>query len=161
MKNARMILLVALVVGVGHIALGDDPSAPGKEQQQKRDQLRAAVQGICPVSGEKMGDHGRPIKVAVGKAKEEIFLCCKACLKQKIDPKHWATMHTNIAKAQQICPVMKKKLPKNPKWTIVQGQIVYVCCPPCIKKIAANPQKYLPKIDEHYAASLKPRSSRQ
>ena len=126
MKNARMFVIVALVVGVGHIALGDTSSDQDKEQQRKRDQLRAAVQGICPVSGEKLGDHGPPIKVSVGKAKEEVFLCCKACLKQKIDPKHWATMHANIAKAQEICPVMKKKLPKNPKWTIVEGQIVYV-----------------------------------
>jgi hypothetical protein len=160
MKNARMLLIVALVAGVGHIAFGDDPSNREKEQQN-RDQLHSAVQKICPVSGERLGEHGTPIKVSVGKDKEEIFLCCKACLKQKIDPKHWATMHANIAKAQRICPVMKKPLPPKSKWTIVQGQIVYVCCPPCIKKIAAAPQKFLPQIDELYTASLQPKNSRQ
>jgi len=50
---------------------------------------------------------------------------------------------------------MKHDLPKKPKWTIVEGQIVYVCCPPCTKKIAAKPQKYLRAIDELYIASLK------
>jgi len=161
MKNARMLLIVVWVTGVGHLALGDDLSDRKKEQQQKRNQLHSAVQKICPVSGERLGEHGKPVKVAVGKDKEEIFLCCKACLKQKIDPKHWATMHANIAKAQRICPVMKKPLPKKSQWTIVQGQIVYVCCPPCIKKIAAAPQAYLPKVDELYTASLQPKNSRQ
>lgn len=161
MKTARMLLLLALTVGVGQITLGDDSSGQEKIQRQKRDQLRAAVQKICPVSGQKLGDHGSPIKVAVGKDKEEIFLCCKGCLKRKLDPKHWGTIHTNFAKAQRICPVMKHKLPKNPKWTIVEGRIVYVCCPPCIKKIAAAPQKYLPKIDEQYTASLQPKRVRR
>ena len=84
-----------------------------------------------------------------------MFLCCKGCLKSKIDAKHWATIHANFAKAQVQCPVMKKTLPKNPKWTIVEGRIVYVCCPPCIKKIEANPKTYLKMVDELYAASLK------
>lgn len=161
MKNARMLLLVALIVGVGYVARGDDPSDREKEQQQKRNQLHAAVQKICPVSGQKLGDHGAPIKVAVGKDKEEIFLCCKACLKRKLDPKHWGAIHANFAKAQQICPVMKHKLPKNPKWTIVEGKIVYICCPPCTKKIVAAPTKYLKKVDELYAASLEPKRVRR
>lgn len=122
------------------------------QEQQKRDQLRVAVQGICPVSGEKLGSMGAPIKVKVGE--ESIFMCCKGCLKQKIKPEHWGTIHANFAKAQGICPVMKHDLPKKPKWTIVEGQIVYVCCPPCTKKINADPVTYLRAVDQLYAASL-------
>lgn len=144
MKNVRMLLVVALIAGLGQIASAQELS--------KRDQLRAAVQGICPVSGQKLGENGPPIKVRVGK--ESIFLCCKGCLKGKINPQHWATLHANFAKAQGICPVMKHKLPAKPKWTIVQGQIVYVCCPPCTEKLAAEPEKYLRKLDELYSASL-------
>ena len=51
--------------------------------------------------------------------------------------------------------VMKKALPKNAKWTIVNGRIVYVCCPPCIKKIEAEPEKYLKMVDQSYSESLK------
>ena len=161
MKNLSLLSVTALLVGIGQIVSGAEPTAREKEQQRKRDQLRIAVQAICPVSGQKLGDHGPPIKVTVGKKKQEIFLCCKGCLRQKIDLKHWATIHANFVKAQRICPVMKKKLPKNPKWTIVKGQIVYVCCPPCTKKIAADPQIFLPKIDELYTASLRAKQARR
>jgi len=172
MKIAGLIFVVALVVGAGQVVSGQDGHAghdghDGHDHSQpnkviaKRDQLRIAVQAICPISGAKLGEHGKPIKVAVGKQKEQIFLCCKGCLKKKIDAKHWATIHANIAKAQRVCTVMGKPLPKKSKWTIVQGQIVYVCCPPCTKKIAADPKKYLKKVDELYTASLKAKRERR
>jgi len=97
--------------------------------------------------------------VTVGKAKEEIYLCCKGCLKRKINAKNWATIHANFSKAQAFCPAMEKTLPLNPKWIIVKGQIVYVCCPPCIKKVQANPQKYLRKVSELYSVALKANES--
>ena len=123
------------------------------EEPTKRDQLKIQIQSICPVSGTKLGDHGKPVKAKIGK--EHVFLCCKACLQGKVARQHWATIHANFAKAQRICPVMKHELPEKPKWTIVEGQIVYICCPPCTKKIAADPKGYLTKISELYAASLK------
>ena len=140
--------------------MGFCSSASAKEHT-KSDQLHIAVQRICPISGQKLGDHGPPLKVTVGEQKEEVFLCCKGCLQQKIDPKHWATIHANFAKAQRICPVMKHELPENPKWTIVEGQIVFVCCPPCTKKIAADPMTYLQKLDELYKASVQARQTRR
>ena len=154
MKNEGVFLMVALIVGVAHAAGGQEQSEQEREQL-RRDQLHIAVQQICPTSGLKLGEHGPPLKVIVGDHKEQVFLCCKGCLQQKIDPKHWATIHANFAKAQRLCPVMKKELPENPKWTIVEGQIFYVCCPPCTKKIAADPKTFLRQVDELYAASLK------
>ena len=133
----------------------------GSEELARREQLRIAVQGICPVSGEKLGSMGPPIKVVVGEVKEEIFLCCKSCMKGKIDPKHWATIHNNIAAAQGKCPIMKKALPEKVKWTVVDGQLVYVCCPPCIKKIQANPAESLAQVDQYYMAYLKKKSENE
>jgi len=144
MKFARMLVVTALLSAVGQVA--------SAQQQSQRDQLHIAVQEICPVSGQKLGAHGPPLKVRIGE--EVVFLCCRGCLQSKVNPQHWATIHANFAKAQRICPVMKKPLPKNAKWTIVQGQIVYICCPPCLKKIAADPQTYLRQIDQLYATSL-------
>ncbi len=118
----------------------------------QHNQLKMAVQKICPVSGQQLGDHGTPLLVKVGK--EEVFLCCKGCTKRKINPAHWGTIHQNFARAQKICPVMEQELPEKPAWTFAAGQIIYTCCPPCEKKIAANPKKYLDKIDQLYAASL-------
>ena len=158
MKNARMLFGLALIVGAGQVMSGQAPSDRQKDQL-RGDQLHIAVQAICPTSGEKLGAHGQPIKVKVGK--ETVFLCCQGCLKRKINPQHWATIHTNFAKAQRICPVMKHELPKKPKWTIVEGQIVYVCCQPCTKKIAADPKTFLRKVDELYTASLQARQARR
>ena len=132
--------------------------ATAKESSQ-HDKIHIAVQNVCPVSGKKLGSMGTPIKVKIGK--EVVYLCCKGCLQGKVNPQHWATIHANFAKAQRICPVMKHELPKNPKWTIVEGQIFYVCCPPCTKKIAADPKTYLHKLDELYTASLRAKQDRR
>ena len=56
---------------------------------------------------------------------------------------------------------MKNGLPKNPKWTFVDGQIVYLCCPGCDKKIAANPEAYLREVDALYTASLQAKQARR
>jgi hypothetical protein len=143
--------LVIVVVGSRSIASAQELS--------KRDHTHIAVQEICPVTGQKLGEHGAPIKVKIGE--EAVFLCCKGCLQGKVNPQHWATIHANFAKAQRICPVMKHELPENPKWTIVEGQIVYVCCPPCTKKVAADPKTFLQEIDNLYLASLQARQRTQ
>ena len=136
-------------------------SAPATKELSEHDKLRIAVQDICPVSGLKLGKHGNPIKVRIGKQKEEVFLCCKGCAKRKINPQHWATIHGNFARAQGICPVMKHPLPKKPKWTFVNGQIVYVCCAPCTKKIAKDPQGTLAQLDKLYLASLQTKKKKR
>ncbi len=151
MRFMKTVVAVVLLVSSVQVAVGQSSAALAQEQQ-KRDQLRIAIQEICPISGQTLGSMGEPIKVKVGE--ETVFLCCKGCLQQKINPEHWATIHTNFAKAQRICPVMKHELPKNPKWTMVEGQVVYVCCKPCTKKIAADPQTYLRALDELYTAAL-------
>lgn len=158
MKKASFFVAVAalLIIGTGigtnQMAIGHEGHGDSDKKLSKRDHLRIGVQKICPVSGEKLGDHGSPIKAKVGK--QNMFLCCNACTTGKVDKKHWATIHKNFAQAQGKCPVMKKKLPKKSKWTIVEGQIIYICCPPCKKKIDADPKTYLKKLDEYYKASL-------
>ena len=149
MNRVLVFAMLAVVIGWGQESNGQTP--PNHEE------LRIAVQQICPVSGNKLGEHGKPIKIKVGE--EMVYLCCQGCLKGKIDKQHWATIHANMAKAQGKCPVMKKALPKNPKWTMVNGQIVYVCCPPCTKKIAADPKTFLKTVDTYYAAWLKAKTS--
>lgn len=148
-------LTLTLAIAISQVTAvsAAEPSAKEKERA-RRDQIHIAVQEICPISGEKLGSMGQPIKVAVGEQKEQVFLCCKGCLKREIKPEHWAAIHSNFAKAQRICPVMKHELPKKPKWTIVNGQIIFVCCPPCTKKIAADPKTFLRRIDDLYLASL-------
>ena len=141
---SRVFLVAALTV----LAPAGSAAEPTPEQ------LHIGVQRICPVSGLPLGDHGPPVKVLVGEQEEEIFLCCKACATRQIDAAHWKTIHTNIAAAQRVCPVMKKDLPAKPAWEIIGGRVVVVCCPPCLKKIAAEPESHLQQIDQLYAESL-------
>jgi hypothetical protein len=152
MKTLTTFCVLAFAVSIVSSAMGGETSGAG-ERQATPDQILMAVQKICPVSGQKLGSHGDPVAVKIGE--ERMFLCCKGCTSGKVKPEHWATIHANFAKAQGICPVMKHELPPNPKWTIVRGRIIYVCCPPCIKKIEAQPETYLKTVDELYLASLK------
>jgi len=147
----KYVVFVSLVVlaSLQPLSIGQEPP--------KGDQVHIAVQKICPVSGQQLGAHGQPIKAKIGE--EVVFLCCKACLSGKVSPQHWATIHANFAKAQGKCPVMNKPLPKNPKWTVVNGRIVYICCPPCSKKITADPKKYVAMVDQFYSTHLKARQS--
>lgn len=121
-----------------------------KERQAKSDQLHATAQGICPVSGGKLGSMGDPIKVKVGE-EEVAFLCCKGCVGKKINAEHWATIQTNLATAQKTCPVMGKAVDASMKSTVVNGRKIFVCCPPCIKKIKADPATYVAKLDAQIA----------
>jgi len=161
MKTSHLFLSTLAMLGLmtSAISMGlADDSAPGG--LTRHDKLKIAAQRICPVSGGALGDHGTPLKAKIGE--EELYLCCDGCLTGQIDKAHWATIHANFAKAQGECPVMEKALPKNPKWTVVNGQIIYVCCPPCTKKIQADPRKYLTKLDTLYeAAQRKDRAASQ
>ncbi|MDA7980523.1 MAG: hypothetical protein MPJ50_17335 [Pirellulales bacterium] len=119
------------------------------------DKVLIAVQEICPITGEKLGSHGTPVKAKLGE--QELFLCCKACMEGDVDAKHWATIHANFAKAQASCPVMDKPLPEKPKWVVVKGHVFYVCCPPCTDKISAEPDKYVAELEALYKKSLEDR----
>ncbi|MCA9016581.1 MAG: hypothetical protein KDA77_14710, partial [Planctomycetaceae bacterium] len=77
MKCIKMIFALAVVAGTvvcgQNLLEAQQLQADGKLSQ--RDQLRIKAQQICPVSGQKLGNHGQPIKVNVGK--ESVYLCCK------------------------------------------------------------------------------------
>ena len=130
-----------------------------------------ARQEVCPVMDEPLGSMGNPIKVMVGD--KPIFLCCKGCIKKiKADPAKYMAMvygggsagsvpagtdqvRAGIFKvsaedapfiaAQKKCPVMDEPLDAmgGPYKVHAAGKAIYICCPGCAKKIAAEPQKWL------------------
>lgn len=126
------------------------------ERQAESDQLHTQAQGICPVSGKKLGSMGDPIKVKVGN-EEHAFLCCKGCVGKQINAEHWKTIQSNLAKAQGVCPVMEQPVDAEMKSVVVNGRKIFVCCPPCIAKIKADPATYVAKLDEQVANNGKPR----
>lgn len=113
------------------------------------EQMQMMAQGICPVTGEKLGSMGEPIKVQAGE--ETLFLCCKGCVGKEIKAEHWSTILTNQATAQGVCPVMDEAIDASMESTIVNGRKIFICCPPCIKKIQADPESYVAKLDQQIA----------
>jgi hypothetical protein len=122
------------------------------ELQRHRDQLQTAAQGICPVSGEKLGSMGESIKVKVGE--EVAFLCCKACQHKPLNTEHWETVQANLAKAQGTCLVMGNPVDENSKSTVIKGRRIFVCCPPCIEKLQADPTSFLTKLDSQITTNV-------
>jgi hypothetical protein len=56
---------VTAVLGFSSIASANELS--------KSDKIHIAVQRICPISGQKLGEHGAPLKVKIGE--EHLFVC--------------------------------------------------------------------------------------
>lgn len=114
------------------------------------DLLQIAVQKICPVTGEALGSMGESLKVKVGE--QVAYLCCKGCQGKQLSAEHWKTIQTNLAAAQGTCPIMGKPVDATMKSTVVNGQQVFVCCPPCIPKIQADPEGSLKKVNASYVS---------
>jgi hypothetical protein len=150
---SKFLALAVTVVFVG-FSLGDEPKKESPEQRRER--LQIAVQAICPVSGESLTSHAKPVKMTDPETKEVLYVCCEDCLKSKPDAKHLDKIRANFAKAQGHCLVMTdNEVSEKSKMGIVEGHAVFVCCPPCIKKMTAAPEKFLAKLDDLYEASLK------
>ena len=118
------------------------------------DAAQIAAQKTCPVMDEPLGSMGVPWKIPVGD--RAVFVCCKGCIKRVVaDPANYvallppATRATDAdaaaIAAQKTCPVMDEPLGSmGVPWKVpVTGGTVFVCCKGCIKRVRAEPAKYL------------------
>lgn len=140
--------------------------AMGKVGGDLSDAVLISLQGVCPVSGQKLGSMGAPPKVMV-KGKP-LFICCAGC-KSKVEatPDQYlakfygakgeqvrpgvfkATLaDTKAIAAQKVCPVMDESLGGmgTPLKVDVKGKAVFICCAGCAKKLTAEPDKYLQQL---------------
>jgi YHS domain-containing protein len=117
------------------------------------------VQRTCPASGQPLGKMGKPIAVTVGG--KTVYVCCADCIEEvKANPtKYFAKKPPlTVTKAieadaaaiaeQKLCPVMDEPLDAmgGPYKTVVDGRVVYLCCPGCAKKLHATPAVFLQKL---------------
>ncbi len=132
-------------------------SVPASEQQ-----LAAAAiarQKICPVSGKPLGSMGDPVAVDVNG--QRLFVCCAGCVNAvKANPAKYASGRPEITVTsateadaaliaqQKVCPVMDEPLGGmgNPIKVMVGDKPIFLCCKGCIKKIQAEPAKYLAMV---------------
>jgi uncharacterized protein YbaR (Trm112 family) len=120
----------------------------------RADQKAIATQKVCKVSGEDLGAMGTPIKATRGD--RPTFLCCPAC-KEKLqaDPDKYLVAAINTSKAtktdqraidaQKTCPVSGEGLGSmgTPIKVTRGDRSVFLCCPACLKKVEAEPDKFL------------------
>ncbi|MFH5802787.1 hypothetical protein [Alienimonas sp. DA493] len=115
-----------------------------------------AAQKDCPVMDEPLGSMGTPWKIPVGD--RAVFVCCRGCIKKVVaEPAKYAALlppppatpatqaDAAAIAAQGVCPVMDEPLGSmGAPWKVpVEGGTVYVCCKGCIKRVHAEPAKYL------------------
>lgn len=114
----------------------------------------ALAQQICPVTGKNLLSMGGPVPTQVGK--QTAFLCCKGCINKQVNPEFWEQVQTNLKTTQKLCPVRDVELGDEAVPVVVKGRAIYVCCDSgyCIRKVEANPDKYLGKVDKLLAKNL-------
>lgn len=152
------IQLVGLAgLGRSGVQLSEVATVPASEAQ-----LAAAAiarQKICPVSGKLLGSMGDPVAVDVGG--DRVFVCCAGCVNAvKANPEKYLTGKPEIfvtsatkedaalIAAQKKCPVMDESLGSmgNPIKVMVGDKPIFLCCKGCVKKIQAEPAKYLAMV---------------
>ncbi|TWT51408.1 Archaeal TRASH domain protein [Rubripirellula amarantea] len=152
------IQLVGMTASGGNVvSFNEVATVPASEQQ-----LAAAAIGrqkICPVSGKPLGSMGDPVAVDVNGQK--LYVCCAGCVNAvKSDPAKYAAGRPQITvttatqadaaaiAAQKVCPVMDEPLGGmgTPIKVMVGDKPIYLCCKGCIKKIQAEPAKYLAMV---------------
>ncbi|WP_417740586.1 hypothetical protein [Rosistilla oblonga] len=139
------------------VSFNEVATVPASEQQ-----LAAAAiarQKICPVSGKPLGSMGDPVAVDINGQK--LYVCCAGCVGAvKSNPAKYATGRPQITvttatqadaaaiAAQKVCPVMDEPLGGmgTPIKVMVGDKPIYLCCKGCIKKVQAEPAKYLAMV---------------
>lgn len=120
---------------------------PGKKEDAKPYPLKT-----CVVSGEKLGEMGKPYVLA--KDGQEYQLCCKGCLDEF--NKETSKFAKKVADAQKnakpypldTCVVTDEKLGEmgKPYSFVYDGQEYKLCCASCLKEFKKNPAKHEKKV---------------
>lgn len=139
------------------LTLSEVATVPASEHQ-----LAAAAiarQKICPVSGKPLGSMGQPVAVDVNG--QTVYACCGGCVNAiKSNPAKYAAGRPEITvtastaadaaaiASQKVCPVMDEPLGSmgGPIKVMVGDKPIFLCCKGCIKKIEAEPAKYLAMV---------------
>jgi YHS domain-containing protein len=142
MKNiAAAILTVLLIAGATLAEEGHGHHAKEVEE------AKVTAQTTCPVMGGKVKKD-----LFADQNGQRIYVCCKGCIAplQKDFAKYAKKIEAageTVAKLQTTCPVMGGKI-NNKQYADVKGKRIYVCCPGCIPKIEADPEKYIAKAEK-------------
>jgi YHS domain-containing protein len=168
-KHMKQLLLVFILA----LVFTGTTSAQHAEKATKKAAVETTAKSLCPVTGEEADpDVSYTYKGAkytfccnncVAKFKKNPVKYIKASTNKKFDActdhektatvdkavEAPATAVINTGKdmskdiANKMCPVMKEEVDKKVTTVSYKGKVYGFCCKSCIKKFAADPEKYL------------------
>ena len=136
------------------VAYRDVATVPADPAAQRA--VAIARQKVCPVSGKPLGSRGKAVPVDAGG--QRVYVCCAGCVgKVEADPAKYVSARPEVKVVetkksdaplitkQSTCPVMGGPLGAmgGPIKLLVGDQPLFLCCRGCIKKVKAEPEKYL------------------
>ena len=147
------------LVGItpGKISFAEVATVPASQQQMAAAAI--ARQKICPVSDKPLGSMGDPVAVDI--EGRTLYVCCAGCVNAvESNPAKYATGRPEITvtsttqadaagiAAQKVCPIIDEPLGSmgTPIKVSVGGKPIYLCCKGCIKRVKAEPAKYLAMV---------------
>ena len=146
MNRTAIVVLAGLMIAGAASAVDKhaEQGGHGKHEEQK---AKIVPQATCPVMGGKVNKD-----LYVDHEGKRIYACCKGCIAplQKEFAKYAKKVEAageTVAKVQTTCPVMGGKINKK-QFVDAKGKRIYVCCPGCIGKIEADPDKYIKKLEK-------------
>jgi YHS domain-containing protein len=139
------VMIAAVAAGVLSASAMQCCGGPSKASAAEA-KAKVKPQTVCPVMGGKINK-----SLYVDYQGQRIYMCCKGCTAAlKKDPakyiKKIIARGETPAKLQTTCPVMGGKINRK-QYVDHDGKRIYVCCPGCIPKIKAAPQKYISKLE--------------
>ncbi len=155
-RSGMALCTVAMLWGAPLPAVAAEAKEKAKAPEATDAQVKAFPISECVVSGEKLGEHGKP--VVVTHEGREVLLCCGGCVKEfNADPaKYLKDLDAKIIAKQKptyptdVCVVSGEKLGAMGEAVdvVVKNQLVRLCCNGCKKSLAKDPDKYLAKLKE-------------
>jgi YHS domain-containing protein len=141
-RIALLIISLLAISAFGTVIAADSTkvaTAPGTPKKQH-------PQEVCPVMGDKINK-----KIFVDTQGQRVYFCCAKC-----PPKFKAEPDTYFKKAaadgvlfeniQKVCPISGEGIDKK-VYSDYEGRRVFFCCRKCRSIFAADPMKYLKRLD--------------
>lgn len=129
-------LAFGAVVAADSTKVATTPVTPPKQHPQE----------VCPVMGEKINK-----KMYSDVQGQRVYFCCAMCKpKFKADPDSFfqkaAADGVVFENVQTVCPISGDKIDKK-IYSDYEGRRVFFCCRKCRSTFAAEPMKYLKRLD--------------
>jgi YHS domain-containing protein len=141
-RIALLISVVLAILAFGVVVAADSTKVATTPVMAKKQH----PQEVCPVSGDKIDK-----KFFVDMQGQRVYFCCPKC--PPVFKTHPDSLFNKAAadgvvfeNIQKVCPVTGEKIDKK-VYSDYEGRRIFFCCRKCRSIFAADPMKYLKRLD--------------